>query len=99
MICELAPAVRVELPVVREDGITHWGRALIRDADTGQVRKAVREFCIRVNAEGVGLVETIELTDERGVALTDDSKPALDENGQLAERKFSYILAGISIKE
>ena len=73
-----------------------WHQTVLRD-ENGNVKAGVREFTLRMNSDGLGQVDTIELVNADGAPLTDGAV-VVNEDGSLAEACFSYLLAGVQIR-
>lgn len=71
---------------------------VLRDFYTGEVKPGVREFTIRVSADGVAEVTTVELTGEDGRPITGGDEVVTGPDGQLAEARFTYVLAGVRVR-
>lgn len=76
-----------------------WHRTVVIDQETGKAKGGVREFSLMINAEGLAGVDTIELVDVQGRPVTGPDDVVTNDDGTLAEARFSYLLAGIRVRE
>lgn len=75
-----------------------WTGIRVYDAATSQARLAVTELHIYADAEGLAMVETVELTDQTGTPLDGGNSVVPLVDGQMPQRKFRYALAGVRIR-
>lgn len=97
--CQFRAPVIVRMHASTAEGadLPCWDRVVLLDAATGKPDCAVTELCIRVNADGVAVVETLELVDVNGQPLNSGDQLMLIEDGHIAVRAFSYPLAGFEV--